>query len=549
MADTPAGSDSGASPQPDDSQLTIRIPNPKMYMQRQSQWKGRRGKPRCDHCRLNNLKCDRVLPTCNHCGFGAGRVCKYTPLPTPAHRGIPRCDRCRLKNLKCNRDLPICNHCSEDGETECVYTPKKRHKVPSDHNLPTRDRPVMPYTAKTASFLVSDIPSFNVAFPVKDGQHGPSFASTSASVSAYPSTGTVASAYTHASHSISGYPPPLERTSASGSDMDERDRDRSPPLGTMPYAPLGPRTEYQAHYWTPKPTLPPLSRTHTSTSSLPVVGRSQFDPNVVLAPPHVEPWLHPAFAPLPSPITNYLTQTANAIEMPARHAFDDALARFLGDLSAELKATAALAPDPYANVCKAIQHGDTAALGPRLHMWVTFHHVRAGSTKMHLLVLLRDDRYGIGRDEEERRREELAMRVDHQWYGEAGEKVADAVPEISDTFERFPVQQQIFDILVYAHRNHGSAADMLAEVRAVGMASITWPMAEMFVRLCPLCNLRAKAAPAPPPTSTGSPSLAPTPRPSTLSASTSTAGTPPAISSASFHNIPPSGTRQYPARF
>jgi hypothetical protein len=40
----------------DDGQLTIRIPNPKMFMARQSQWKGRRGKPRCDRCRVNNLK-------------------------------------------------------------------------------------------------------------------------------------------------------------------------------------------------------------------------------------------------------------------------------------------------------------------------------------------------------------------------------------------------------------------------------------------------------------------------------------------------------------
>lgn len=39
-----------------DGQLTIKIPNPKTYMARQSAWIGRRGKPRCDHCRLNNLK-------------------------------------------------------------------------------------------------------------------------------------------------------------------------------------------------------------------------------------------------------------------------------------------------------------------------------------------------------------------------------------------------------------------------------------------------------------------------------------------------------------
>lgn len=40
----------------EDGNLTIRIPNPKVYMARQSLWIGRRGKPRCDHCRMNNLK-------------------------------------------------------------------------------------------------------------------------------------------------------------------------------------------------------------------------------------------------------------------------------------------------------------------------------------------------------------------------------------------------------------------------------------------------------------------------------------------------------------
>jgi hypothetical protein len=40
----------------EDNPLTIRLPNPRSFLARQSQWKGRRGKPRCDHCRLNNLK-------------------------------------------------------------------------------------------------------------------------------------------------------------------------------------------------------------------------------------------------------------------------------------------------------------------------------------------------------------------------------------------------------------------------------------------------------------------------------------------------------------
>jgi hypothetical protein len=109
----------------DDSGLTIRIPNPRIYMARRTQWKGRRGKPRCDNCRVNNLKvrrihcatslsqtfdrmqCDREHPACNHCQYSNDKNCTYTPLPTPAHRGIPRCDRCRTKNFKVSSDHQV----------------------------------------------------------------------------------------------------------------------------------------------------------------------------------------------------------------------------------------------------------------------------------------------------------------------------------------------------------------------------------------------------------------------------------------------------------
>lgn len=61
MTDSPDGTESVGAESGEDGQLTIRIPNPKVYMARQSQWKGRRGKPRCDHCRLNNLKVSSVV--------------------------------------------------------------------------------------------------------------------------------------------------------------------------------------------------------------------------------------------------------------------------------------------------------------------------------------------------------------------------------------------------------------------------------------------------------------------------------------------------------
>lgn len=56
MDDSPDEGDSVGENTADDGRLSIRIPNPKVYMARQSLWIGRRGKPRCDHCRLNNLK-------------------------------------------------------------------------------------------------------------------------------------------------------------------------------------------------------------------------------------------------------------------------------------------------------------------------------------------------------------------------------------------------------------------------------------------------------------------------------------------------------------
>lgn len=51
------------APDAPESGFRIRIPNPSLYMERQSQWKGRRGKPRCDFCRAGNLRVSaRYIP-------------------------------------------------------------------------------------------------------------------------------------------------------------------------------------------------------------------------------------------------------------------------------------------------------------------------------------------------------------------------------------------------------------------------------------------------------------------------------------------------------
>ncbi|OAX44153.1 hypothetical protein K503DRAFT_707106 [Rhizopogon vinicolor AM-OR11-026] len=474
MSESPDGTDSVGDPN-DDGQLTIRIPNPKMFMARQSQWKGRRGKPRCDHCRMNNLKCDRVLPTCNHCSYANGRDCRYTPLPTPAHRGIPRCDRCRLRNLKCDRNLPVCNHCAEEeSATECNYTPKKRHKVPSDHGM-TRDKQMVPYTTKMASFLVSDVPS--------------------------PEEHTV---FVHNGHNEPG-----DGHSFYGQNVASSSRSRGASNSPVPYirggsqeaessllSHLGRFTpDYNGQGWpsssglqTNVPRTQPNSFSFISHSFPPDQGMS-------VTKPLVESWGHPSFAPLPDAVLQRI-RNVNSVEMPSRASFEDSLAKFLHDLPPDLRETAAFASNIYVTVSHALSKGSIDALSDRLRMWLTIHHVRLGSEKHHLLMLLRDSFFHLDAVEEEKFRQDYIKHIDD--LGSPSSK-ADTVDhdfggfEWTSAFERIPVQDQIYDILVYAHRAHSSSSSMLFETRRMGMATITWPMVEMFVRLCPLCNLRSKS--------------------------------------------------------
>ncbi|KAF9227475.1 hypothetical protein BS17DRAFT_775572 [Gyrodon lividus] len=463
----------------DDGQLTIRIPNPKMYMARQSQWKGRRGKPRCDHCRMNNLKCDRVLPACNHCSWANGRECRYTPLPTPAHRGIPRCDRCRLRNLKCDRNLPVCNHCAEEADVECNYTPKKRHKVPSDHGS-VRDRQMAPYGAKTASFLVSDMPSTEESPPFSSNGHGD------------PGDG----------HSFYG-----QNVASSSQARDPKESLPNGHWGGEPSRyPPSKTPDPSGQPWPSNSSLPsPTPHQSHISSQISFISHSfPSDQGMIVTKPLVESWAHPLFAPLPDIIVQRIGNV-NSVEMPNRALFEDTFARFLDSLTPELLETAAFIPEVYAAICRYLSGSDSGNLSDRLRMWTAFHHVRLGSEKYHLLLIPRDAVFQLEATEEERLRRDYASHIDNhsQGHGKPSSIIPPSKPDIVDhdfagsewtrAFKRIPVRNQIYDILVYAHRAHGSSTSMLFETRRIGMAEITWPMVEIFIRLCPLCSLRNKS--------------------------------------------------------
>ena len=207
---------------------------------------------------------------------------------------------------------------------------------------------------------------------------------------------------------------------------------------------------------------------------------------MIVTTPHVDPWAHPAFVPLPEVIIRGL-RAVNAIDMPTRHAFDDALQKFLLGLAAELRETAAFPPEVYADLARALAEGRAHALAPRLHFWARAHHARVGSAKRALLLLPRDAFFHMNREDEEQLRLNYAVQADGEEHSEQSKKLAEnglSPAQSAAVFERVPVQNQIFDVLVYTHRNHGGSATMLFETRRIGMVSAS-PLLP-FPRRCPV---------------------------------------------------------------
>ncbi|KAM6502361.1 hypothetical protein JOM56_002338 [Amanita muscaria] len=448
----------------DDGQLTIKIPNPKVYRARQSLWIGRRGKPRCDHCRLNNLKCDRVLPTCNHCSWASGRICQYTPLPTPAHRGIPRCDRCRVKNLKCDRNLPVCNFCAENDHG-CNYTPKKRHKSAAEPVADTKMNEETTSGPGPSTPLQPPAPE-SASKPSGHTFYGQNIASQKHERSVSPSDQEGSS------------DPDIPLCIKTGRFMAEHSKaSGTRHTGLQPIAPK-PQNSQE--------TAAPFTSQHFSPSQ-----------GVLIKSSTIEPWSDAAFVPLPGHIVQRLA-LINSVEVPDRQIFDDALREFIAGVMGELRETACLSPDVYSSIAHALKVGSIQKLPERLHAWVSFHHVFSGSEKRLLLIIPRDSIFSLDMAQAQRLRLDYCAYIDERLPKRSiNPSVSTSlpesyIPEKEACFERVPVQQQIYDVLTYVHRSHGSPLDMMAEVRRLGFASITWPMAEIYVRLCPLCTLRAK---------------------------------------------------------
>lgn len=192
---------------------------------------------------------------------------------------------------------------------------------------------------------------------------------------------------------------------------------------------------------------------------------------MIVTTPHIDPWTHPAFSPLPDGLLRALN-AVNAIEMPTRHAFDETLTRFVAGLSSEIRETATFVPESYADIARAVSEGLVAELPTRLRSWASCHHARAGSRKHHLILLPRDAFFNMNPADEEKLRANYMVKTDGEGAGGSASKADDTSAsslESAAVFERVPVQNQIYDILVYSHRNHGSPSTMLFEARRMGI--------------------------------------------------------------------------------
>jgi hypothetical protein len=351
----------------------------------------------------------------------------------------------------------VCNHCTDADDAECNYTPKKRHKVPSDHG-PVRDRQVVSYGHRSASFLVSDMSVLDDQTANGDSSEGHSFYGQNVASSSH----------------FAASPSPFEREESSDFD-DSRYATSSGRYMPDYQGRSGASHSSQPSSVAPNPPQP--------TKSLSFISHSfPGDQGVLISRSNVDPWSHPAFAPLPEIVLHRLS-TVNCVEMPNRHSFDESLSTFLAQLMPEIRETATFVPDIYAKICRYIARGDTSKLPERLRLWTSFHHVRLGSDRYSLLLKPRDAFFDIGPVEEEKLRRDYVMHIDgkasmpseahasNQSYAkDSAEHGLDPL-EWATAFERLPVQPQIYDVLVYAHRAHGTASSMLFEVRRLGVVS------------------------------------------------------------------------------
>lgn len=181
--------------------------------------------------------------------------------------------------------------------------------------------------------------------------------------------------------------------------------------------------------------------------------------------------------------------------MPTRTYFDASLIATLSDWSTQLAAVAAFTPNTYAGIAEytkfsrdgrcGIASGRLDNLGEdvstAVKKWIAVHHVRSGSESRYLAVLPRDEYIYMKAKDQDRLLEQLIQEVDGVADSMSSDKDVSEDATVSPTdqdigfkaFWRVPVLPQIYEILVYAHRDHDSAIETLQAVTEAGFVRLS----------------------------------------------------------------------------
>ncbi|KAF9071108.1 hypothetical protein BDP27DRAFT_1322790 [Rhodocollybia butyracea] len=340
-----------------------------------------------------------------------------------SHRGIPRCATCQKYGLKCDRDMPACNQCQSQGRASQCAYLPRRRRNAEDKITFEDDIGTKAGTILKFGFIDKNSKDYEPSQPHKE--EPPSLSAPVQTLRAF--SVTKASDYEAGTSTASNYHPDSGAYSTRSS--------------------VGGRSNSSVRH--SRNTSPNLVRT-----------RSQ-----------------PQFTPLPAVILQTVSE-ANYTELPAREVFEQKMSQFLDTLIPEMQESTSLSSTAYMGVARYLVTGELPPqVSPYLQTWMTTHRLLPGSQTHPLILIPRDPLP-----------EDLAVILQQYQSDPVRYTHGDGtrLPEKS-IFDRLPVQSELYDILAYAHQGHTDSFAMADEARKMGFAHITWPMADIFARLCPKC--------------------------------------------------------------
>lgn len=342
--------------------------------------------------------------------------------------------------------MPACNQCQLQGKpTECVYLPRRRRnaddKITFEDDIETRAGTILKF-----GFIENDSDDY---VPNKPDQSAIS-SSSSAPISRVASMATAkASNYQAGLSSHHRDTTTIKFVAARGSAGGPALRGSlgGPVLKLAPEAPQV---------------------------------RQSADVNSAF----IKPWSHPQFAPLPTAMLRVLSETRYT-EMPSREKFDQDLGKFLNSLLPEMQESASLSSSAYMGAARYLATGELPPhASPYLQTWMVTHRLlparislKEGRHSSDSSSQTSSDRKAtspiilIPRDPVP---DNLALVLEEYQVDPFKYTYGDGqtLPERS-VFDRLPVQNELYDILAYAHREHNNSTVLTDETRKMGFVSDT----------------------------------------------------------------------------